>query len=368
MKISIWVVRVAFVGVAMYLAWTLGDIIASTHSSGGPEMVQQAETTHYFATLVSLLVGLLVAGSIVTLDVLFQKKTVATIVSLVLAIIVGVLLEWMVSRIVQVSGAATKIEPNLWSWIELTMLVLFCYVAITTILQTREDFRLVIPYVKLSQEGQEVTPFVLDTSVIIDGRIADIAETGVLDNTLVVPRFVLNELQGIADSADRLKRNRGRRGLDILKRLQECKRTRVELRDILTETEEAVDTKLIRTSKAIRGRVVTNDFNLNKIAQLQDVEVININDLAQALRPVVLPGEEMEVKILRPGEEAGQGVGYLEDGTMVVVEQGREMIGQKAVITVNNVYQTSAGRMIFGRPSNAPPKNAPPPRKAPPQA
>jgi uncharacterized protein YacL len=246
------------------------------------------------------------------------------------------------------SGLAARIDKDLWPWIEISILVLLCYVAISIILQTREDFRFVIPYVKFSQEGGSL-PFVLDTSVIIDGRIADIADTGVMDNTLVVPRFVLNELQGIADSADRLKRNRGRRGLDVLNRLQKCPRLSVEIRDMFAESAEAVDTKLIRMAKAIKGRVVTNDFNLNKIAQLQEVEVVNINDLAQALRPVVLPGEDMEVKIIRAGEEPGQGVGYLEDGTMVVVEQGRDLIGQKVPVTVNNVYQTSAGRMIFGK-------------------
>ena len=175
----------------------------------------------------------------------------------------------------------------------------------------------------------------------------------------MVPRYVLDEVQGIADSADRLKRNRGRRGLDILNRLQKSSHVNVQIRDILTESRESVDAKLVQTARELAGRVVTNDFNLNKIAQLQGVEVINVNDLAQALRPVVLPGEEMDVKIIRPGEEQGQGVGYLDDGTMVVVEQGREMIGQRATIVVNNVYQTSAGRMIFGRPSGVKPDAGP---------
>ena len=347
MRVSQWLVRIVFAVLTVYVAQQIGRIVV-----GAPDIQQLLVVSDLW----SILIGATVVGIIVALDILFQKKSVAVIVAIIMAIIIGTLLELLVAHVIKLAGEAAQFDKALWPWIELAMLVFLCYAAITVVLQTREDFRLVIPYVKFSPQGGEATPFVLDTSVIIDGRIADIATTGVLDNTLVVPRFVLNELQGIADSADRLKRNRGRRGLDILKRLQECPRTKVDMRDMLTETEEAVDTKLIRLAKMIQGRVVTNDFNLNKIAQLQDVGVININDLAQALRPVVLPGEDLEVKVLRPGEEMGQGVGYLEDGTMVVIEQGREFIGQRVAVTVNNVYQTSAGRMIFGRPSTVAPK------------
>jgi uncharacterized protein YacL len=342
MKLSIWVVRVVFVVLTVIVA-----VYMARQIFPAPELQQSRPVYDLWAALA----GLAAAALILVLDIVFQKKSVAVIVAICLGLIAGTLFEVLVTHVIGLSGLAARIDKELWPWIEISILVLLCYVAISITLQTREDFRFVIPYVKFSQEGGEATPFVLDTSVIIDGRIADIADTGVMDNTLVVPRFVLNELQGIADSADRLKRNRGRRGLDVLNRLQKCPRLAVEIRDMFTESAESVDTKLIRMAKAIKGRVVTNDFNLNKIAQLQDVEVVNINDLAQALRPVVLPGEDMEVKIIRPGEEAGQGVGYLEDGTMVVVEQGRDLIGQKIPVTVNNVYQTSAGRMIFGKPA-----------------
>jgi len=340
MKLSIWVVRVIFVVLTIIVAINMARQIFAA-----PE-VQEWRTVY---DLYASLVGLAAAAIILILDILFQKKSVAVIVAICLGLIAGTLFELLVTHVIGLSGLAGHIDKEHWPLIEIAILVLLCYVAISTILQTREDFRLVIPYVKFSQEGAQPLPFVLDTSVIIDGRIADIADTGVIDNPLVVPRFVLNELQGIADSADRLKRNRGRRGLDVLNRLQKCPRLTVEIRDMFAESTESVDTKLIRMAKAVKGRVVTNDFNLNKIAQLQEVEVININDLAQALRPVVLPGEDMEVKIIRPGEEPGQGVGYLEDGTMVVVEQGRDLIGQRIPVTVNNVYQTSAGRMIFGK-------------------
>jgi uncharacterized protein YacL len=193
---------------------------------------------------------------------------------------------------------------------------------------------------------------VLDTSVIIDGRIADVAEARVLDQPLVVPRFVLQELQGIADSSDKLRRNRGRRGLDILNRMQ--KSDEVEIRIFESEIPEMagireVDQRLVVLAKHLDGKVVTNDYNLSKIARLQGVEVINLNDLANALKPVVLPGEMLNVKLIKRGEEMGQGIGYLDDGTMVVAEQGSGHLGEIVRMTVTSVLQTSAGRMIFGR-------------------
>ena len=193
---------------------------------------------------------------------------------------------------------------------------------------------------------------VLDTSVIIDGRIADIANCGVLNSELVVPRFVLQELQTIADSNDKLKRTRGRRGLDMLNKLQTNDRVDVSIMEVKADRsapDAGVDEMLVDLSKQIDGRIVTNDYNLNKVAQLRGVTVININDLANALKPVVLPGESMHIKVVKPGESDGQGVGYLEDGTMVVVEGGREHIGEPVEIVVTSVLQTSAGRMIFGR-------------------
>ncbi len=195
----------------------------------------------------------------------------------------------------------------------------------------------------------------LDTSVIIDGRIADIAQTKLFDAPLIVPRFVLNELQLVADSGDKIKRNRGRRGLDMLNKLQSSPAVEVKVDDTPppgVETNTEVDQKLIAFAKNCDGRLVTNDFNLNKVASLRGVDVININELANALKTVTLPGESMQVKILRPGEEATQGVGYLEDGTMVVVENANARIGQLVTFTVTSALQTSAGRMIFGKCEN----------------
>lgn len=226
------------------------------------------------------------------------------------------------------------------------------FMCVSFVMQTKDDFRFVIPYVEFTKQTKGARPLLLDTSVIIDGRIADIADTRILESEMIVPRFVLAELQAIADSEDKLKRNRGRRGLDVLNRLQSSEKIEIRLMDahVATVDDAAdVDAKLVALAKHLDGRIVTNDYNLNKISQLRGVDVININDLANALKPIVLPGETMTVKIIKPGEEAGQGVGYLEDGTMVVAEQGRECIGKEVTIIVTSVLQTSAGRMIFGR-------------------
>lgn len=191
---------------------------------------------------------------------------------------------------------------------------------------------------------------ILDTSVIIDGRIADICQTGFLDGTIVIPRFVLEELQHIADSSDVLKRNRGRRGLDILNRIQKELSMKVEIYEGDFEDIQEVDSKLVKLAKVTSGLVVTNDFNLNKVCELQNVGVLNINDLANAVKPIVLPGEEMNVLVIKDGKEHNQGIAYLDDGTMIVVEKGRNYIGKQIDVLVTSVLQTSAGRMIFAKP------------------
>jgi uncharacterized protein YacL len=190
---------------------------------------------------------------------------------------------------------------------------------------------------------------ILDTSVIIDGRIADVCETGFVDGTLVIPQFVLKELQLVADSSDSLKRNRGRRGLDILQKIQKMAGVEVVVSDIDFPEVREVDLKLIELARTLPGKIVTNDFNLNKVAQLRGVEVLNVNELANSLKPVVLPGEIMKVFILKEGKEYNQGVAYLDDGTMVVVDNARKMISRTIEIVVTSVLQTTAGKMIFGR-------------------
>jgi len=198
--------------------------------------------------------------------------------------------------------------------------------------------------------GKEPVCKILDTSVIIDGRIADICATGFLEGRIIVPRFVLEELQHIADSSDILKRNRGRRGLDILNTMQKEFGMQMEIISDDQNGEIEVDAKLVHLAKRIGGEVITNDYNLNKVAELQGVSVLNINELANALKPVVLPGEEMSVQVIKDGKESGQGIGYLDDGTMIVIDGGKRFIGEEVGVLVTSVLQTAAGRMIFAKP------------------
>lgn len=203
----------------------------------------------------------------------------------------------------------------------------------------------------LTEEEEEFHSFkILDTSVIIDGRIADICQTGFLEGVIVIPQFVLEELQHIADSSDVLKRNRGRRGLDILNKIRKDLPIKVEIYEGDFEDIQEVDSKLVKLAKLTSGIVVTNDFNLNKVCELQNVSVLNINDLANAVKPVVLPGEELNVQVIKDGKEQNQGIAYLDDGTMIVVEEGRDYIGKNLDVLVTSVLQTSAGRMIFAKP------------------
>ena len=290
-------------------------------------------------------------------DLLTPRKKIQTISALYFGVIVGIFLSNLVSDAVQ-PALQQFVNPKIHSAIASVVMIFITYICISTLLQTKDDFRFVIPYVEFSKEVKGARPLVLDTSVVIDGRIADVAETKVIDQPMVVPRFVLQELQGIADSADKLRRNRGRRGLDILNRLQKSPGVEVRIEDAeipeLAGVRE-VDQRLVILAKHLGGKVVTNDYNLNKIARLQGVDVINLNDLANAMKPIVLPGENLNVKIIKRGEEAGQGVGYLDDGTMVVAEQGAHHQGEIVRLTVTSVLQTSAGRMIFGRMEGFPP-------------
>lgn len=200
---------------------------------------------------------------------------------------------------------------------------------------------------------------IIDTSVIIDGRIADICEAGFLDGEMIIPRFVLNELHYVADSADPLKRARGRRGLDILKKMQQMEDIRLKITDRDYPKIKGVDAKLIALARELDGKIITNDYNLNKVAQLQGIKVLNINLLANALKPVVMPGETLVVKIVREGREPGQGVGYLDDGTMIVVDNAQKSLGLTLEVLVTSVFQTSAGRMIFCEQRGAVPEKKP---------
>jgi uncharacterized protein YacL len=295
----------------------------------------------------------LLGGAILYADVKLRNKEITTISAVYFGLLLGLLLGTFLSAALDpFLGEWFKDVPQWGKTIKLLITIVCCYVVISTLLQTKDEFRFIIPYVEFSKQIKGQKPLVVDTSVIIDGRIADICDTRIVDSKLIIPRFVLQELHAIADSSDKLKRNRGRRGLDILKRLQSNSKIDLQMHEAnLPEVREVnrVDERLVAFAKVLGARVMTNDFNLNKIAQLHGVEVINLNEVSNALKTVALPGEALTVKIVKPGDQIGQGVGYLDDGTMVVVEQGRAHIGQDVIIAVTSVLQTPAGRMIFGR-------------------
>jgi uncharacterized protein YacL len=251
-------------------------------------------------------------------------------------------------------AASENVGHPLISAAKLTLGVISCFLTISFVLQTKDDIRFVIPYVEFARQTKGSKPLILDTSVIVDGRVADLAETGIFETEMIVPRFVLLELQGIADSQDRMKRSRGRRGLDLLKTMQHSEKADIRIMEAAVEKTGGVDAALVELTTKLDGRLMTNDLNLCKVADLRGVPVININELTNALKPPVLPGEVIEVRIVKPGEEAGQGIGYLEDGTMVVVAGASDNIGELLPVTVTRVLQLPAGRMIFGRTDDAP--------------
>jgi uncharacterized protein YacL len=292
---------------------------------------------------------------VVMIDWLTPRKRIQNISAIFFGLVVGLILGNLLQTAIEPTLRLFE-RPNIPREIPQAVIglltVIICYGCVSSLMQTKDDFRFIIPYMEFSKEVKGARPLVLDTSVIIDGRIADVADARIIDQPLVIPRFVLQELQGIADSSEKLRRNRGRRGLDILHRLQKSPGNEVKIHDgDLPELAgiREVDQRLVILAKHLGGKVVTNDYNLNKIAKLQGVDVINLNDLANALKPIVLPGEALTVKLIKRGEEPGQGVGYLDDGTMVVTEQGGNHLGEMVRLTVTSVLQTSAGRMIFGR-------------------
>lgn len=297
-----------------------------------------------FLVIVSLAVG------VIGFDAATPRKRIDIISCVYFGILIGLFLSLVVNFIIEPLMTQFQITQYMYS-VQLVIGTMFCYFCISMLVQTRDDFRFIIPYVEFSKEVKGVKPYLLDTSVVIDGRIADLVETGVFDNTLVMPRFILSELQAIADSSDKMRRSRGRRGLDILNRLRTGDAVEFSIHD--RETPEMVgqpvDMKLVLLAKHLSGKVVTGDYNLNKVAKIHGVSVINLNDVANSLKPVYLPGEHLDVRIVKPGEEMGQGVGYLDDGTMIVVEGGRDHVNQNVRIAVTSVLQTSAGRMIFGK-------------------
>lgn len=262
----------------------------------------------------------------------------------------GLILGLIISRLM--TGALFALFPLDKSMRDITAYLLtlsFSYLGVAIALRGRDEFNLIIPYVKFRRQDEKADAVILDTSVIVDGRVVDILKTSFLDARLIVPRFVLRELQIIADSSDSIKRQRGRRGLEILRMIQEDPRFNLFVHEEDFPDVHEVDAKLVKLAKLLEAKIFTVDFNLNRISELQGVKVLNINELANALKSVVLPGEKIEVKLMKEGKEHNQAIAYLEDGTMVVVEEGRRLIGQSADVVITSVLQTQAGRMVFAK-------------------
>ncbi len=291
------------------------------------------------------IVGFIGSNILILVEVAMKRLSVRNLSAAVFGLFFGFFMAWILTSVLKL----IPMSIELFSSLQIILILVFCYLGMVIAMRGKDEFNLIIPYVKFVRQDEREDIVLLDTSVIIDGRIADILQTKFIEGRIVIPRFVLRELQQIADSQDALKRNRGRRGLDILNKIQKDSHLNVRIQEEDFPEIKDVDAKLVKMAQLLSAKVVTNDFNLNKIAELQRVTVLNINELANALRPVVLPGEMMEVRISKEGKEYNQGVGYLDDGTMVVVDNTRNLIGQVVKVTVTSVLQTSAGRMIFAK-------------------
>lgn len=346
----IWIFRAIFILVILAVLFTYAS----------DELMSRNENSQsWWALIIS---GLSIATFVFLLDILTPKNRLGALAGVFFGLLVGVLIcialapvgdmidkTWNTDLEIEERPEAVK---KTIAAIKTMLGICICFLTTSVVMRTKDDVRFIVPYVEFAKQTKGARPLVLDTSAIVDGRISDLTQSRLFDAPVLVPRFVLNELQLIADSADKLKRNRGRRGLDILNKMQSDPAIDVEIDDsVLAEIEElkGVDQKIVSFAKINNGKVVTTDYNLSKVAQVRQVDVLNINDLASMLKLVALPGEGMRVKIIKPGEESDQGIGYLDDGTMIVVESARNKIGREITISVTSSLQTSAGKMIFGK-------------------
>ncbi len=291
------------------------------------------------------IIGMGIALAIIGIDMTLKKTSIRSLSCITIGLFFGLV---MTNLLMKLFGFLILPEINRIA-INLILALGLSYLGIVIAIRGQDELNLVIPYIKFSRQNVSEELIILDTSVIIDGRIADMCKTKFIEGKLIIPRFILKELQAIADSSDSLKRNRGRRGLDILNRIQKGTDMDVKIHEADFPKIPDVDSKLVKLAKILNAKVFTNDYNLNKVAELQGVVVLNINELANALKPVVLPGEIMKVKIIKQGKEHDQGIAYLNDGTMIVIDNGRARIGKTSNVCVTSVLQTQAGRMIFAK-------------------
>lgn len=326
-----------------------GFIPLSELRVGGPLTTQECATLFAAFILLGVLLGYLLSpkvyGLFIKLRRTIENMTTQEKIAMFIGLIFGLILTVLI---------VASLHPNV--WVNLVIAIVFCYLGVVAAISMKDDLRFgTAASAKSSAGTQTGRPKILDTNVIIDGRIADVCRAGFLEGPITVPQFVLDELQQVADSSDSLKRARGRRGLDILNQMRKDIALQVTpLSAGIDGNGEEVDAKLVRMALEERGVIVTNDYNLNKVAELQGVRVLNVNELANALKPVALPGEEMRVTVIKEGKETNQGIGYLDDGTMIVVEHGKRHMGETLDVIVTSVLQTVAGKMIFANPRNEP--------------
>lgn len=296
------------------------------------------------------------AAGVVVIDAVTTRKKIGTLLTIFLGLLVAMLGTYALGRVIDLLVDIYDIPTGSRGIIATVKVLLgigLAYLCITTVLATQDDFRLVIPYVEFAKQIRGPRPLLLDTSSLIDARIADLCQTGIIQYPLVIPHFVVGELQLLADSQDKLKRARGRRGLDVISRLQRIGTLDISIDETVVPG-KAVDQMLVELAKRMEAVIVTSDVGLNRVASIQGVRVLNLNDVANSLKPALVPGEQLSLRLIKPGEQHAQGVGYLDDGTMVVAENGRPHIGQQVTLIVTSTLQTSAGRLLFGRVIDAP--------------
>ena len=318
-------VRVLFLIISMIIGYQLGVI--------------------HQQSILGVGIGALCALCLMIVEASLRRVSVRGLSSMVLGLLLGVFMAKLVSDIL----ALLPLGDFWQAVLRVIFTLIFSYLGAVMALRGKDEFNVIIPYVRFKRQDLRDGVILLDTSAIIDGRIADIYKTNFLTGRLVVPRFVLNELQRISDSQDPIKRQRGRRGMEILRSMQKDPAMDVRIQEEDMGGEQEVDIKLVRLAKVMEARLCTVDFNLNRIASIQGVEILNMNELVNAVKAVVFPGETMEVRLLKEGKESDQAVAFLDDGTMIVVSEGRKLIGQKIKVTVSSVLQTQAGRMIFAK-------------------
>lgn len=326
---SLWVLRILFL-----LLCTLGGYAVS-------EMQPSLVGNKFYGVIIGFGLG----GLLIAIDEMLKGFSLRAFSAASFGLFLGTLIAWMIDQ----SGLFVYADEQPTRWlIRLGLFVSFSYIGMVLAMRSnKEDFSLIIPYVRFASQNKPDNLLLLDTSVIIDGRIADLIDGNFLDGVIVVPRFVLKELHQIADSNDPVRRARGRRGLETLSRIQRNQSKEVKIHEGDFADETTVDAKLVRLAQALGAKLFTNDFNLGKIAELQSVAHVNLNQLASSLKPVILPGENLSLRLVREGKDKGQAVGYLNDGTMVVVNQAQAHIGQQVEVQVQSLLQTGAGVIVF---------------------